>query len=207
MREMWTRFWDYVSAVIGYWQFWVAVAFWGERAVERYFPSTWRWAEPFLTPDRRRRFFVWIAFIAFAYANFQAFEAAELRAEKAEAELTSRSQAENRRKDELRDALRRFYVEATDLINEDTHLPVDISNEELSKHSEKVAQWMNKVYQWAKQNLGDPAAATLTEGQPTMNYGAAHGSTELNNLLNGLFSFRDDIRKLIESNMWDAAQK
>jgi hypothetical protein len=71
---MWARFSDYVSAVIAYWQFWVAVAFWGERAVERFFPTTWRWAEPIFTPDRRRRFFVWIAFIAFVYANFQAYD-------------------------------------------------------------------------------------------------------------------------------------
>jgi hypothetical protein len=79
----------------------------------------------------------------------------------------------------LRNALRQFYVEATDLISENTHLAADLSNEELSKHIEKAVQWMNKIYQWTKQNLGGAAAATLTEGQPTMTYGAAHGSTEL----------------------------
>jgi hypothetical protein len=67
-------FWDYVSAVIGYWQFWVAVAFFVERAVERFCPKIWRWAEPILTLERRRTLFVWIAVIAFGYANFRAFD-------------------------------------------------------------------------------------------------------------------------------------
>jgi hypothetical protein len=71
---MWAGFSDYISAVIVYWQFWVAVAFWGERALERFFPRIWRWAEPNFTPERRRKFFVGIAIIAFVYANFRAFD-------------------------------------------------------------------------------------------------------------------------------------
>jgi hypothetical protein len=70
---MLTPFADYTSAVIVYWQFWVAVAFFAERAVERFFPGIWGWAEPYLTPEHRKRLFVWIAIIAFAYANFRAF--------------------------------------------------------------------------------------------------------------------------------------
>src|SRR6516225_1256847 len=71
---MWTRFADYISGVIVYWQFWVAVAFFAERAIERFVPGIWRWAEPHLTPEHRRRFFIWIAIIAFVYANFRAFD-------------------------------------------------------------------------------------------------------------------------------------
>jgi hypothetical protein len=73
-KNMWARFSDYISAVIVYWQFWVAVGFWGERAVERFFPRIWRWAEPNFTPERRRRVFVGLAIIAFVYANFRAFD-------------------------------------------------------------------------------------------------------------------------------------
>lgn len=69
-----TRFWDYASAVIGYWQFWVAVAFMIERSVERYFPNFAKRADPYLTPQVRRRWFVWIAAIAFLYANFRAYD-------------------------------------------------------------------------------------------------------------------------------------
>jgi hypothetical protein len=68
------RFWDYISSVAGYWQFWVAVAFWAERAAERFFPRKWLWAEPILTPERRRRIFVGIAIFAFFYANFRAYD-------------------------------------------------------------------------------------------------------------------------------------
>jgi hypothetical protein len=72
---MWTRFFDYLSAVIVNWQFWVAVAFFSERAVERFLPRTWGRAEPYLTPERRRWLFVGIAVITFIWANFRAFDA------------------------------------------------------------------------------------------------------------------------------------
>jgi len=71
---MLARFWDYLPSVIAYWQFWVAVAFSVECAAERFFPMIWQWAEPTLTPELRRRVFVWIAIIAFVYANFRAFD-------------------------------------------------------------------------------------------------------------------------------------
>jgi hypothetical protein len=108
----------------------------------------------------------------------------------------------------LRNTLRQYYTEATNLIQEDTQLPPDISKDELNKHIRAANEMMSMVYQWTKQNLGGAAANTLTEGQATMRYDAAHGIQELNNLLNSLFSFRDDIKKLIDSNiMWAGMQK
>lgn len=71
---MLARFWDYVSTVAAYWQFWVAMAFFGERALERFLPRLWSWAEPTITLERRRKFFVGIAITAFVYANFRAFD-------------------------------------------------------------------------------------------------------------------------------------
>jgi type II secretory pathway pseudopilin PulG len=117
------------------------------------------------------------------------------------------AQAEDQRQEVLRNNLRNYYTEVTELITENTQLPPDISKDELHMHLQKASEFMERVYQWSKQNLGDAAANTLTEGQPTMTYGAAHGSQELNNLLNTLFSFRDDIKKLIDSNMWNRMQK
>jgi hypothetical protein len=68
------RIWEYASSVAGYWQSWLAVAFMMERAFERYFPTLAAKINPYLTSERRRRFFVWIAIIAFVYANFRAFD-------------------------------------------------------------------------------------------------------------------------------------
>jgi hypothetical protein len=79
--------WDYISAVCGYWQFWVAVAFFAERAAERFFPRSWSWAEPYLTHDRRRWAFLGIAIIAFVYANFRAFDAERSRNQTLAAQL------------------------------------------------------------------------------------------------------------------------
>jgi hypothetical protein len=79
--------WDYISAVCGYWQFWVAVAFFSERAVERFFPRAWSWAEPYLTHDRRRWLFVGVAIIAFVYANFRAYDYERLRNQTLAAQL------------------------------------------------------------------------------------------------------------------------
>lgn len=45
-----------------------------ERAIERFFPRLWKWAEPTFTPARRRIFFIWIAIAAFLYANFRAWD-------------------------------------------------------------------------------------------------------------------------------------
>jgi hypothetical protein len=84
---MWTRFSDYLSAVIVNWQFWVAVAFFAERAVERFLPTTWGRAEPYLTPERRRWLFVGIAVIAFIWANFRAFDAERSRNQTLAAQL------------------------------------------------------------------------------------------------------------------------
>jgi hypothetical protein len=83
-----TRLWDYGSAVIGYWQFWVAVAFMIERSLERYLPNFTKWADPYLTPQFRRRLFFWIAFIAFLYANFRAYDDLASKLRKAQADQT-----------------------------------------------------------------------------------------------------------------------
>jgi len=40
-----------------------------------------------------------------------------------------------------------------------------------------------------------------------MNFSAAHGSPELNNWLNILASFQDNIENLINSNVWYSTQK
>ncbi len=69
-----TRIWEYFSSVIGFWQFWVAVAFMMERAFERYLPEVAGKVNPYFTPERRRRFFVWFGVAAFVYANFRAFD-------------------------------------------------------------------------------------------------------------------------------------
>jgi hypothetical protein len=69
-----TRFWGFATTVIGYWQFWVAVAFMIERSIERYFPNFAKRADSYLTPHHRRRLFIWIAAIAFLYANFRAYD-------------------------------------------------------------------------------------------------------------------------------------
>jgi hypothetical protein len=84
---MWTRFLNYLSAVITYWQFWVAVAFFAERVVERFFPKIWRWAEPHLSSEHRRKLFVCIAIIAFVYSNFRAFDSERSRDQTAAAQL------------------------------------------------------------------------------------------------------------------------
>jgi hypothetical protein len=68
------RNWEYASSVVGYWQFWLAVAFMTERALERFFPTLAGKINPYLTSERRRTLFVWIGVIAFVYANFRAFD-------------------------------------------------------------------------------------------------------------------------------------
>ena len=115
--------------------------------------------------------------------------------------------AENQRNEALRNTLRQYYKETTDLLTETSNLPKDISKDDLSAHLTKSTEWMRTVYQWTRHNLGDAAAATLRKGQPTMTFSAAHGSTELNNLLNTLSSFHDNIENLINSNVWYSTQK
>jgi len=119
------------------------------------------------------------------------------------------AQVENQRKEALRDTLRQYYTDVTTLLRENTNLcsGSSIMQDELNNHVQKANEFMSRVYQWSKQNLGDAAADTLTEGQPTMTYDAAHGSQELNSLLNRLFSFREDIKKLIDSNTWNRTRK
>ena len=68
------RIWQYVTAVVGYWQFWVAIAFMLERSLERYFPDLTAPLNERFPLNRRRRIFVGIALIAFVYANFRAFD-------------------------------------------------------------------------------------------------------------------------------------
>jgi hypothetical protein len=118
------------------------------------------------------------------------------------------AQEENQRTELLRNTLRQYYKETTELITEDTHLPPDVSTEELNKHIQKANQWAGGVYRWSKQNLGDAAADILTERQPVSIYEAAHGSKELNNLLHSLFSIREDVKKLLaDSDMWEMQKK
>jgi hypothetical protein len=68
------RFWEYCSTVGGYWQFWVAISFMAERVIERFFPRLWIRVEDGFPFDRRRRLFIFIAVVAFVYANFRAFD-------------------------------------------------------------------------------------------------------------------------------------
>jgi hypothetical protein len=75
VEQTWlSRVWDYASAVAAYWQFWVAAAFMLERSLERFFPKFWSSVDPYLTPARRRKVFLWIAAIAFFYANFRVYD-------------------------------------------------------------------------------------------------------------------------------------
>jgi hypothetical protein len=94
------RIWTFISAVIQYWQFWLAVAFMSERALERFFPRLWKRLDPYFTPERRRQFFVYIAIIAFAYGSFRAFDDVQIalrdttaKLNQAEGELRSRGTA------------------------------------------------------------------------------------------------------------------
>jgi hypothetical protein len=68
------RFLEYAASVVRYWQFWIAVAFWGERALERFLPRYAKKLDPYLPPDGRRVLFIWIAIIAFVYANFRVWD-------------------------------------------------------------------------------------------------------------------------------------
>lgn len=70
-----SRLVDYATAIVSYWQFWIAVAFWIERALERYLPtSTTKKFNELLPAARRRPLFLWIAAFAFCYANFRAWD-------------------------------------------------------------------------------------------------------------------------------------
>jgi hypothetical protein len=71
-----SRIWHYVAAVVGYWQFWVAVAFMIERSMERFFPKRAAALNVLLPVEGRRKLFIGIAIVAFVYANFRAFDAA-----------------------------------------------------------------------------------------------------------------------------------
>jgi hypothetical protein len=115
--------------------------------------------------------------------------------------------AKNQRNEALKNILRQYYKEATDLLTETSNLPKDISTDDLSAHLTKSTEWMRTVYQWTRDNLGDGAAATLRKRQQTVNFIAAHGSAELNNLLNTLSSFQDNIENLINSDVWYSTQK
>jgi hypothetical protein len=110
MVGMWTRFSDYLSAVIANWQSWVAVAFFAERAVERFFPTIWGRAEPYLTPQRRRRLFVGIAIIAFVWANFRAFDAERSRNPILAAQLRYTSLASGDMRDGKPDGMKLLFV-------------------------------------------------------------------------------------------------
>jgi hypothetical protein len=92
------RFLDYASAVAGYWQFWVAVAFMLERSLERYLPAFWSKVDLYLTQKRRRKVFVWIAAIAFLYANFRAYDDVNISLRKAQAENQSANYREQQEK-------------------------------------------------------------------------------------------------------------
>jgi hypothetical protein len=197
---------EFLGYLAALYHWWLAVMAAGPFVVDRLIgwlsPPRKKWLDEH---PRRNQIYRWIIVIGIFIAGFLAWQAEHEKAAKAEMVLANRASAENRKKEDLRSALRQFYVEATGRINESTHLPSDISAADLSQHIDKQVEWMNSVYRWAKENLGDAVADTLTEGQQTMGYSAAHGKQELNKLLNSLFSLRDDIRKLIETNMWDAA--
>jgi hypothetical protein len=70
--------------------------------------------------------------------------------------------AENQRQETLRDTLRKYYKEATDLLTETTSLPTDISKDELSKHLTKSTEWMRTVYQWTRHNATVPVVWTAS---------------------------------------------
>jgi hypothetical protein len=70
-------------AIIGYWQFWVGVAFMVERSFERYFPTFGARLNLRFSQDRRRPLFVAIAILAFVYANFRAFDDLSIKLEEA----------------------------------------------------------------------------------------------------------------------------
>jgi hypothetical protein len=78
-----TRIWQYGQAVIGYWQFWVAVAFMVERSFERYFPKLAAPLNARFPLERRRALFIAIAVAACVYANFRAFDDVSTRLEEA----------------------------------------------------------------------------------------------------------------------------
>jgi hypothetical protein len=109
-----SRIWHYVAAVVGYWQFWVAVAFMIERSMERFFPKRAAALNLLLPVEGRRKLFIGIAIVAFVYANFRAFDDVSSKLE----EATRSNGAENRwsglTSDEvkaLRDQVRRLSPE------------------------------------------------------------------------------------------------
>ncbi|WP_316195837.1 MULTISPECIES: hypothetical protein [unclassified Bradyrhizobium] len=80
---------EYLSAIAPFWQFWVAVAFFVERALDRYLPTLISAKLNEIMPaGSRRLLFVWIAAIAFCYANFRAWDV-----ERAAKEVALASQA------------------------------------------------------------------------------------------------------------------
>jgi hypothetical protein len=125
-----SRFWEYSTTVIGYWQFWVAVAFMIERSLERFLPNVSRRVDPYLTPSRRRTLFLWIAAIAFVYANFRAYD--DVRAQLAIAQtLLNQSISDTSQKRDrtaIKTQLRKFYTLSTPILN--ANLPKDISKED-----------------------------------------------------------------------------
>ena len=78
-----SRIWHYVAAVVGYWQFWIAVAFMIERSLERFFPRRAAALNVLLPAERRRKLFIGIAIAAFVYANFRAFDNVSAKLEEA----------------------------------------------------------------------------------------------------------------------------
>jgi hypothetical protein len=84
-----TRIWQYVVAVIGYWQFWVGVAFMVERSIERYFPTFGARLNLRFPLERRRPLILAITILAFVYANFRAFDDLSTKLEEAKRATSS----------------------------------------------------------------------------------------------------------------------
>jgi hypothetical protein len=87
-----SRIWQYIAAVAGYWQFWVAVAFMTERSLERFLPKCAAALNVLLPVEGRRKLFIGIAIVAFVYANFRAFDDVSTKLD----EATRNQGAENR---------------------------------------------------------------------------------------------------------------
>jgi hypothetical protein len=199
------RFWEYTTTVLGYWQFWVAVAFMLERSLERFLPSLSKKIDPYFTPSRRRRLFIWIAIIAFVYANFRAYDDVNARFRITQNALNKiiTDSAAKKDRTSLRIKLRNFYTDGNQFAY--GTLPKDISSDDFKIFSDQYTSWAFGTAAWIKENMGEDAESRFTDissGAPTPHWNRAVNQ-EHNDIINKTIRLRQNLETLIQSDAWD----
>jgi hypothetical protein len=156
---------EYSSAVVGYWQFWVAVAFMMERALERFMPNLWKGLDPHWTPARRRQVFMWISAIAFLYANFRAYDdvSSQLRAKNIELIEALKQRATTEHQAKVTARLQEFLVQIQQLFEKGMGINQNTTDDDYSKWAKDVDTWSADLEKYAVSEMGPSIRARMMQ--------------------------------------------